>query len=228
MKAIVTGMLVSFVAFASVSCTSAELCPRTDQNREWSSACFEGEGTARHVKPENAKKIVANTAGYATILISDPRELVAVDRTGAVRIPGIFHTGDFDFPSAEKKLGRFQITINSAEGKAISKCGYFHGSTFEIAIPAIYEQCLAFSQGTAVVCNDCTKICTEPECQNSILVGGQGFMVDSRNKILQEFSLPPLDRACGGDKPGKVVKVTEKSSYLQCTSNPSSPFGKLR
>ena len=227
MKAIVIAMLALLVAFVSVSCTSAELCPSTDQNREWSSACFEGTGPARHVKRENIKKIIANKAGYATIMIDTPRELVAVDQSGAVRIPNIFHTGDFDFPNANRGLGRFQIITDNGRGETLSKCGYFDGVSFKIVIPATYDQCLAFAQGTATACNDCAKYCTERECQDSVLVGGRGFVVDGKNRVLQQFAPPPLDKACGG-KPGKVVKVTETTSYLQCSPAATSPFEQLR
>lgn len=228
MKSIVAAMLTMLVAFASVSCTSAELCPSTDQNRAWSSACFEGAGSARHVKPENTKKIIANMAGFATIMIDETRELVAVDRSGAVRISNIFHTGDFDFPNANQGLGRFQKMADNGNGEARTKCGYFNGSNFTIAVPATYDQCLAFKEGTATVCNDCAKYCTEPECQNSILVGGRGFIIDGKNKVLHQFAPPSLDKACGDKQSGKVVKVTETISYLQCSPAANSPFGQLR
>lgn len=223
MKSFMSALFTTLVTFAPVSCASAELCPSTDQNRAWSSACFDGAGTTRHVKPENTKKIVANKAGYAAIMIDDSRELVAVDRSGAVRIPNIFHTGDFDFPNADQGLGRFQIINDNDKGEAIAKCGYFDAGTFKIAIPAIYDQCMAFKQGTAAVCTDCEKYCTESECQDSVLVGGRGFMVDSKNKILHQFTPPTLANACGDRRSGKVVKVTASISYLQCGPAASSP-----
>ena len=180
------------------------------------------------MKSERTKKIIANKAGYATIMIGTPHELVAVDRNGAVWIPNIFHTGDFDFPNANKGLGRFQIIADAGKGATISKCGYFDGSNFKITIPATYDQCLAFKQGTAAVCKDCAKICTEPECQNSILVGGRGFVIDNENKILRQFAPPSLDNACGDKQAGKVVQVTGTTSYLQCSPAANSPFEQLR
>lgn len=228
MRSIVAPLLFVIVASVSMSCTSAELCPRTDRNREWSSACFTGTGPARRVKSEHVKKIIANRAGYATIIIDSPHELVAVDRSGLVRIPNIYHTGDFDFPDANEGLGRFEVITNNDKGERLSKCGYFDGRSFKIIIPATYDQCLAFAQGTAKVCKDCAKICTEPECQNSILVGGQGFSVDSKNRILRQFALPALDKACGDKQTSKMVKVTDITSYLQCGPVANSPFEQIR
>jgi hypothetical protein len=145
----------------SASCGAVESCPPTDRNTEWSANCFEGGGAARHVKRAYVGNIVADPTGHATILIAQPRELVAVDRRGAVVVPNIRHTGDYDYPDAPGGLARFQV--------ASGKCGYFDVRTFKIAIPAIYDHCLAFQENTATVCNDCKVRCTEPECQDSEL-----------------------------------------------------------
>lgn len=227
MQSIVAAIHFFLVALATVSCASAELCPSTDQNLEWSSDCFAGTAATRHVKPAHTTKIIANEAGYATIMIGSPRELVAVDRSGVVRIPNIFHTGDFDYPNASEGLSRFQIAAVNGTGKTVTKCGYFNGRSFTIAIPATYDHCLAFAHGSAAVCNDCAKYCTEPECQNSILVGGQGLTINSTNEVLRRFAPPSLAKACGGEA-GKVVKISETNSYLQCRPAANSPFGQLR
>lgn len=228
MKLIVNFILTILVAGSSVSCSSAELCPAPGKNGEWSSACFEGKGPARQLKPKYISRIIPNKAGFATIMIDRPRELVAVDQKGVVKIPNIVHSGDFDFPSAENGLGRFLITLGNGPAKVVSKCGYFDSATFQIVIPARYDECQAFNQGTAKVCQECKKYCTQPECQDSILVGGHGFIIDSKNTVLREFALPPLERACGDKQPGKLTKGAGAISYLQCTPAANSPFGQLR
>lgn len=215
--------LVALVALISLSCTSAELCQSTDSKHEWSSECFAGSGAARHVKPKYVKNIVPNKAGFATLIIGNPRELVAVDGSGAIKIPNIFYTGDFDFSDAKQGLGRFQIAEVNLAGKAASKCGYFDVRNFKIVIPAIYDQCLAFTDSSATVCTNCEKYCTEPECQNSILVGGQGFTISNTNRVIHRFDQRPLDQACGG-QPGKIMRITELSSYLQCGVTPDNLF----
>jgi hypothetical protein len=225
MKSMITAMLV---ALAFASCTAAELCPSTDKNLEWSNSCFEGLAAVRRVKPEYTRKIMANQTGNATIMISNPRELVVVDRSGGVKIPNIFHTGDFDYPNACTGLGRFQASTKNSKGESLAKCGYFDALTLQIAIPATYDHCQPFEQGVAEVCNGCATYCTEPECQNSIFVGGQGFAIDSKNKILRQFAPPSLAKACGGGTTAKVVKITEAISYLQCTPAANSPFGRLQ
>lgn len=67
---------------------------------------------------------------------------------------------------------------------------------------------MAFESGTAAACKDCTKVSTESECQNSILIGGKGVIIDSNNKIVRRS--PPLEKACHGDLPCKMIMVTEK------------------
>ena len=106
---------------------------------------LKGEGAARQVKPKYISRIHPNKAGFGTILIDKPRELVAVDRKGIVKIPNFFHSGDFDFPSAENGVARFLITSENVRGEVVPKCGYFDSATFRIFIPARYDQCQAFN-----------------------------------------------------------------------------------
>jgi hypothetical protein len=181
-----TGALC-FALLTSASCGAAASCPPTSQDAEWSASCFEGTGAARQVKRAHRANIVTDKSGHATIMIDRPRELVAVDRRGHVVVPNIRHTGDYDYPDGRGGLARFQ--------NASAKCGYFNVRTFQIVIPAIYDHCLSFGEETAAVCNDCKVHCTEPECQNSVLVGGQGFLIDSRNRIVQRFKQPALEQA---------------------------------
>jgi len=68
-------------------------CPRGD---DWSAACFEKVGGERRVKARYLPRLARQPSGMAVVVIDDPREMVAVDRRGVVRVPGIYHAGDFD------------------------------------------------------------------------------------------------------------------------------------
>lgn len=219
MKHLVFAAALALLAVLAACSTQADSCPSTDKNLEWSSSCFAVEGQARRVKPQHAKNIVANQAGHAAIMISHPRELVVVDHRGVVTIPNILATGDFDYPNARDGLARF---------RSQAKCGYFDTRTLRITIPARYDDCQPFKHGVAEVCNECLSYCTEPECQDRILVGGQGFSIDRQNAILRRFTPPSLANACAGRTPGKLISVGESGSYLQCPHAADAPFGKLR
>jgi hypothetical protein len=217
--------LALLAVLALVGCTSSELCPPSDRNEEWSSQCFAGSGADRHVKPAYLHLVRTGAAGFATIMIGAPHELVAVDRRGAVVIPNIFHTGDFDFPDARDGIGRFAVTIGGDKGRPVVKCGYFDARGFKVVIPPAYDECQPFDAGEAAVCNDCAAYCTEPECQNSMLIGGEGFAIDRGNKIVRRFTPPSLEHACDGSAPDKVVNSSPARSYLQCGRSAASPFG---
>lgn len=226
LRSIAGWMLFLWIGLTCISCTSAELCPPTDRQQAWSNACFAEDGATRRVKPAHIKQIKGNAAGVTTIMITDPPELVAVDRTGAVIIPHIVHAGDFDFPDASAGLARFENYRGNRNGKA-AKCGYFDSSTFKVIIAPIYDHCMAAESGTVAVCLGCASYCTEPECQSSSFVGGQGLVVDKHNKILRSFTPLPLHKACGGIG-GKLVTRGESAPYLQCPAPSTGPFSKLR
>jgi hypothetical protein len=231
MRALSAAMLALLLAFGSLSCAAAEPCPRTDRQLDWSSRCFEAKDAARRVKAAYVKRIVADQSGHALIMIGQPRELVAVDRGGVVTIPGIFHTGDFDYPNAREGLGRFQVASRNQRGEAVAKCGYFDAATLKIAIPPVYDHCQPFDQGAAAVCNDCAMYCTEAECQNSVLVGGQGFAIDKGNQLLRRFTPPSLDTVCGGPSLVQLKKIGGTRAYLRCAiaaDSPDSPFEPAR
>ena len=220
---------LALVSHAS-SARAAGLCPSTKSDLEWSSRCFENTGAGRRVKPAQVKNIVVNKSGYAIILIDTPRELLVVDRRGVVTISNIYHTGDFDYPTARNNIGRFEVTLKNAVGQSTSKCGYFHTVKLKIVIPAIYDNCHAFNEGAAVACTDCTRYCTEAECQNSVFLGGQAFVIDRKNKILRKFEQYTLDSVC--DSPELMI-LKERggggaSKYLQCLPAPGSPFSSWR
>lgn len=159
-------------------------------------------------------------------MITDPPELVAVDRTGVAIIPHIVHTGDFDFPRARAGLARFENHRGNANGKP-AKCGYFDSSTFKVIIAPIYDHCMAAESGTVTVCVGCASYCTGPECQDRSFVGGQGLVFDKHSKIVRRFTPPSLDKACGGGA-GKLVARGESAPYLQCPAPSTGPFSKLR
>ncbi|MEO7495965.1 MAG: WG repeat-containing protein [Massilia sp.] len=224
-RPVVGALLLMLAGFAVVACTSSDLCPPTDQKAEWSSQCFAGSGADRHVKRAYLRLLKPNASGHTTIIIGNPHELVAVDRRGMVVIPNIIHTGDFDFPDARDGIGRFAVTTRDEQGRTAVKCGYFDSRGFNVVIPPSYDECQPFDGGQATVCNDCATYCTEPECQNSRLIGGKGYAIDRNNKIVRKLAQPPLEQACSGSPPEKVVKVTPTRSYFQCAQSASSPFG---
>ncbi len=208
----------------SSAARSAGLCPSTKSNQDWSIRCFEHTEAGRRVRPAHVKNIVVDKSGYATIMIDTPRELVAVDRRGVVAISNIYHTGDFDYPTARNNIGRFGVALKNEQGQSTFKCGYFHTVKWKIVIPAIYDNCHAFNEGEAVVCTDCTRYCTELECQNSVFIGGRGFAIDRRNKILRELVPHTLDSVCGGPERVRVKERSGASRHLQCLPAPGSPF----
>ena len=158
------------------------------------------------------QRIKANAAGFATLMIADPRGRVVVDRTGQITIHYPFHTGDFDFPHASAGFARFQS--GGAHGKP-GTCGYFDGTTLHITIAPTFDHCMAAASGSATVCIDCASYCTEPECHSRTFIGGQGLVIDRHNTILRRFTPPPITQACGGDA-GRLVKRENGSAYLEC------------
>ena len=194
---------------------AAHPCPPTRNNHDWSAQCFEGSGAARRVKAQYVRQITPKKAGVALISIEENMELVAVDRRGRIVIPGIFFTGDFDYPTASGNRGRFTTAWRADKGP--DKCGYFIQSTFKIIIPAVYDQCTPFHDGRANVCTNCDRYCTDEDCHDSVHVGGTGFTLGRDNKILATARLPTLDTICGG--PG-LAKIDKINRVLQCPPNP--------
>lgn len=192
-------------------------CPARDGGEGWSAGCFTVEDNARVLKPEYLRKLKFGKSGKAVLLIEDPREVVAVDRRGRVVVPGIYHAGDFDYPSAPRGVARFESN---------GKCGFFQSRTFKVLVPAEYDHCHSFHDGeTAFACKDCENYCTEIECQNARMVGGQGFAFDAKGRLLRRFAVLGLDQAC----PHGIEKLVEEGHYryLKCKDDPNGPF-KLR
>jgi hypothetical protein len=116
----------------------------------------------------------------------------------------------------------------SSMGQSTSTCGYFDTVKLQIVIPAIYDNCHPFAEGTAVACTDCTRYCTGPECQNSRFLGGQGFVIDRRNKILRKFEQRNLDSVCECPELMVLEERGSASSYLQCLPAPGSIYSSWR
>jgi len=207
-------ILLACLSALAAGCVSAAQapCPAGD---EWAAGCFENSGAMRQVKPQYRNRLAAKKSGITVITIAEPREVVAVDRQGVVVIPGIFHTGDFDYPTAVQGVGRFRLVGN---------CGYFNTTTFRTLVPAEYAQCQPFHAGEALACKDCERYCTEVDCQNSTVVGGQGFVFNAKGKVRRKVALPKLEDACGRAGVAQVTREGRATPYLRCKEDPDSPF----
>jgi hypothetical protein len=194
----------------------ADPCPPSSQQEDWSATCFKGQGATRQVKLEHLTRLKFDRSGHALIVIERPRELVAVDRQGLVVVPGIYHTGDFDYPNARAGLGRF---------RSGAKCGYFDSSNFQIRIPASFDECEAFDE-SATVCADCVSYCVDHDCHQRVMVGGKGYRLDQRNRVLSRFTPPSLAQACNGVPPNSVERTAGKS-ILRCPPDVNSPFSSV-
>ncbi len=205
--------------FAIAPARAADPCPAAKKGGDWSAACLAGEGSERHVKPKYLKRLAWNKHGMATIVVAEPRELLAVDRSGKVVIPNIRHTGDFDYPDAERGIGRF--TVSDAQGKP--KCGYFAAGTFAVVVAPEYDQCQAFRDGAAQACKDCVSYCRDQDCHDSVLVGGHGVVLAPDGKVARIHAPPTLDNVCGkGTKAS--VEQHGATAVLQCPPAADSPF----
>ncbi len=198
----------------------ADPCPADRKERDWSVACFETIGAERRVKPQYVRNIRVKKNGIATIRVDETFELLAVNRRGAVVIPGIYFTGDFDYPTAPGNVGRFGYTKRDAQGKYLSAtCGYFNTVTFKVLIPAVYDDCIAFHDNVARVCTGCLRYCTDDDCHMPVQVGGVAITLNRHNKVLARSALGSLDTACRGAPP---VKVDHEGLRLECP--PNNPF----
>lgn len=215
MRSVFIALIWMFAAWSAHAAEAEAECPAQKEGVAWSRDCFDTVGQTRQVKPEFRDRITVNAKGFETILVAEPLELVAVDREGRVVLPGIAHTGDFDYPTAERGVGRF-----SSGGK----CGYFQSASFKITIPPVYEACHPFRAGRAVVCRDCVAYCVEPECQSRQFVGGKGYELDAKGKVLREFTPPTLENACGKAGVAEVGKLHDTIPMLVCNTWPALRF----
>ncbi len=199
------------------SCTAANLCPPSDKADHWPSACFfTGQSGERQVRPQFVKNIKLNRNGVALIIIAPEREMVAVDAAGKVVIPGIRYTGDFDFPDPPGGLGRYDAPASDRKGGSKLQCGYFNARTFRIIVPAVYDYCARFDEGTAKVCKGCIEYCLMPECQNSITVEGQAMLIDTQGKPVRQVVQPTLADVCRSRGTVKVGRTISSMPLLEC------------
>ena len=215
----VAALLMGYASLAF----SGTACPPTNLNKDWSAACFAKTGDGRRVKPNYINNLRLNQYGRTTIMIADPRELVAVDRDGKVVIPGIRHTGDHDYPNAHLGIGRFYSSSKISGGKQAS-CGYFETRRLRVIVPARFDHCQPFKEKHAFACTDCVSYCSEPDCQDSVLVGGVGTMLRSDGRTRKTFTLPTLDTVCARPDLLRIIKLSSGAAMLQCLTGPGDPF----
>jgi hypothetical protein len=189
-------------------------CPGEDD--VWADQCFEAAGAGERLKRAYLKKVKFDKSGHA-VLTREPMEMAAIDRQGVIKVPAIYFVGDFDFKDAEAGIGRF----------GAPRCGYFNVKTYQIVIPPTYDQCQAFRNGEAVVCNDCIRYCTEPECQNSVLSGERIQALDANNRETRPAWRTTLDDIC---KQGvsEERRINRSSLYVRCNTGHTDPFRKLQ
>jgi hypothetical protein len=204
-------LALALLGSCSHAVAAAPKCPSTLANDQWSADCFETVEAKRRVKPQYRKNIVPNKFGRAVIVVAEPFEVLAVDRAGLVVVPGIYAGGDFDYPRAEAHIGRF---------RADGKCGYFRTDSLKVIVPTAYDECKAFHEGTALACLDCVRYCRSGECEDSTLVGGQGFVFDIKGRLQRQFSLPKLEEVCGRVGVEEVSKVDGRIPFLKCKPEP--------
>ncbi|QBE64946.1 hypothetical protein [Pseudoduganella lutea] len=217
MKGAVLTVLFLLLQLATVA-HAFDQCPRAGHDSEWSARCFEGEGKDRRIKPEYLDRVTWNRHGMATILVETPRELLAVNRQGQVVVPNIRHSGDFDFPNGNNDRGRFEID----DGTGAMKCGYFVAERFDVIARPEYDHCQGYRNDEALACKGCIRYCTDQDCHDSMLIGGQGIVLGLAGNIKRRFDLPTLDQACAM---GKASLYSLGSiTVLQCTPAADSPF----
>ncbi|TWI62143.1 hypothetical protein IP91_04252 [Pseudoduganella lurida] len=209
-------LLLAWLGLGPSLAQAAATCPRNGDG--WTAACFTGTGSERRVKPRYLARLDWNRYGMATIIVDQPRELLAVDRRGKVAVPDIRHTGDFDYPDAEHGIGRF--TARSATGRR--QCGYFAAERFTVVVAPVYDQCEAFHDGEAAACQDCVRYCRDEDCHDSVLVGGRGVVLAPDGKVLRSFTPATMDNVCGRDQAS--VRRPGATAVLTCPPAADSPF----
>lgn len=190
-------------------------CPGKDD--VWADQCFEPAGDGERLKKAYLKKVKFDKSGHA-VLTREPMELAAIDRQGIIKVPGIYFAGDFDYKDAEDGIGRF----------GAQRCGYFNVKTYQIVIPATYDQCQPFHAGQAVVCNDCIRYCTQPECQDSVLAGERILALDANNRELRPAWRRTVEEICKQQGVIEETRINRNSLYVRCKPDPADPFRKLQ
>lgn len=217
--------IVAFLMACAANGFASDVCPRTDLSTEWSEKCFEVHGAERKVKGQFVSKLRSN-GGVIKILISETRELLAVDSRGHVILPNIVYTGDFDLPNPDG-VGRF-VSVTSLKAGTKGQCGYFREKNFKIIVAPRFDYCEAFADGSAQACVDCVAYCDDEECHSKTLVGGRGVEVDTVGKIRRRFELPNMNEVCGNSDGVRIEKLINGMSKLHCLAKKSGPFDRLK
>lgn len=221
-------MLVLLWAMHAPGACASDRCPPTHMNAEWSVTCLEGEDDRRRVKAEFLDRIQVNVYGMATVTIDDSpgllREVIAVDRHGNVVVPNIRHTGDFDYPSAYRGLGRFSVIKTDASGRRVEKCGYFQSPQYRVLVSPDFDQCDAFNEEGAFACKGCVSYCSDSECHVREFIGGRGYELDTNGRIKREFIVPTLDTFCRRPNLVRLTKISETAMSIHCDGPSDNPF----
>jgi len=197
---------------------AAAPCPDTRLGRDWSPKCFETVGSRRQVKQAYRSKLRFDRHGFVTVRIGDPLELVAVNRQGAVVIPGIYFWGDFDYPNAYGGISRFSVP----SGAHARKCGYFQDTSFAVIVPPIYDNCSSFQDGEATVCNGCTKVCTDEDCHDSRFLGGDSLVtLDAKGRTIRKTGARTIESIC---QDGTRPTHQDGHAIVDCGTPKDSPF----
>jgi len=196
--------------------SGSEQCPSEAAGETWSPQCFDVINETRRLKQEFVSKVKFDPHGFAAISIGQPIELAIVNRRGEIVIPHIRHTGDFDYPDAPSRIGRFAVEYNKANGEPASKCGYFSLDSYQIIVPAQFDHCQAFKKEETYACKECASYCNSEDCQNSTYVGGTRFVIGRNGAITREIRLPGLDQICSANRSAKVIDYRQCLAVLQC------------
>lgn len=216
-------LIACLCAIVAMPALAADACPPNGRDVEWSAQCFEMKGGIRQIKAAFRNKLNVNRNGMTTIMITRPRELVAVDRRGRVVVPGIYHTGEFDYPNAENGIGRFEVVFNDRKKAPRRQCGYFKDADFKVVVPARFDACHPFRDGEAKVCKGCASYCNGPDCQHTYMVGGQSITLGTDGKVRRTATLPTLDDLC--KPPAKLVtgKDNGGETWVRCDGSFDMP-----
>ena len=134
-------------------------------------------------------------------------------------IPDIRHTGDFDYPYEQNGMSRFSEKVKDASGATTTRCGYFSTKRFRIVVPAQFDACQAFHDGKADACKDCTLYCTEPECQNSVLIGGQGYAVRPDGRMHEQRTVRSKETLCSRPELLIETEMYKGKNWLRCNES---------
>ena len=219
LRTLLAGWAVLAVGTHALAAKPVDQCPRTKSGNEWSAQCFMENGGERKVKPRYLKRLDVNRYGMAVIVIEEPREMVAVNRRGVVVVPNIRHTGDFDYPTADRGIGRFAMDVAGDDKGPLLKCGYFKAGQFRIVVPAQYDQCGPFREGEGEACSECVSYCTDQDCHDRVFVGGKGVVLAPNGEILRTYNLPGLDKVCGAGQRAETRAARGGGTlFLDCKS----------